>query len=90
MGYEWTDDGALTIEAWIFNGNELPMSVDCAVSISSGGALIASAGFTAVDGVISPRSTHVTRLRFAPATVSSRFANLDSVHEEYSCHSTSV
>jgi hypothetical protein len=90
MGYMWTDDGTLLVEVWIFNGNELPMSVDCAVSISSGGAPVATAEFAAIDGVVPPRSTHVTRLGFSPGTVSRRFANLDSVREEHSCHSTSV
>jgi hypothetical protein len=90
MGYEWTDDGALLVEVWIFNGNRLPMRVDCAVSISSGGELVARGEFAAIDGVISPRTTHVTRLSFAPTAVGRRFANLDSVNEEHSCHSTSV
>jgi hypothetical protein len=89
FGYEWADDGSLTVEAWAYNATRFAQVAECEVTIFSEGRLVAQETFSPA-GALPPNWEEVVRLTFPPDKAPGRFARVDSSESEFSCRAHSV
>jgi hypothetical protein len=89
FGYEWADDGSLTVEAWAYNATRFPQVAECEVTILSDGRLVAQQTFSPA-GALRPNSAEVVGITFSPDKAPGRFARLDTSESKFSCRAHSV
>ena len=89
-GYSWSPDGTLTLEIWVYNGSGFFESMNCDVDVANQHGPVAKATFEAIDGVLSPRDEHATRLMFSPREIKKKFADLSNIQVSTTCNSHSV
>jgi hypothetical protein len=89
FGYEWADDGSLTVEAWAYNATRFAQVAECEVIIFSEGRLVAKETFSPA-GALPPNSEEVVPLAFSPDKAPGRFARLDTSESEFRCRAHSV
>lgn len=85
FGYEWSNDGSLNLEMWVYNAERFGAVLTCDVAVSTPGALVAQGTFPSIEGRVPPGVTRPVVLTFAASATSEKFADLSDSSIESRC-----
>lgn len=89
FGYEWSDDGSLTLEMWVYNAERFSAVLDCDVVVSTAERLVAQGAFPSIQGRVPSGMTRPVQLTFGVSDVTDRFADLSNSSIDSRCRWTS-
>ena len=85
FGYEWSDDGSLDLEMWVYNAERFSAVLDCEVAVSTPAGLVAQGTFPSIEGRVPPGVRGPVQLTFPPSETVDKFADLSESSIDTRC-----
>ena len=85
FGYEWSDDGSLSLEMWVYNAERFGAVLNCDVAVSARGVLVAQDTFPSIEGRVPPGVRRPVVLTFPASATSQKFADLSESSIDTRC-----